>query len=220
VTLVKHEFGRAATVYLRSYLDHNERWGKRLGKLLARRDLEAGTVWSFVPPESSPETLADLREGALYANTPILVDEGGHRWQRKHDPWKDPEVIEWIEGLLAGPGSSARIVCSEDVYATRTDRWVTEYPGTVFFCGDDVYAYATPDGPVGGALDPIADAAGDATGNPSVGMVTTLPPDLEIGNRQSLSEQTLEKAAAAAIAVIVGAWDEEGLLFWEPARGA
>jgi hypothetical protein len=45
-------------------------------------------------------------------------------------------------------------------------------------------------------------------------MVTTVPPDLELVNRQSLSEQTLEEMATAAIAVIVGAWDEEGLLLW------
>ncbi|MDQ3030635.1 MAG: hypothetical protein M3R09_11550 [Actinomycetota bacterium] len=50
-------------------------------------------------------------------------------------------------------------------------------------------------------------------------MVTTVPPDIELVNRQSLSEQTLEEMATAAIAVIVGAWDEEGLLLWGRASG-
>lgn len=219
MTLVRHEFGWEAVVYLRRYLEHNERWGKRLGKLLARRDLESGTVWSFVPPESSPETLADLREGALYANTPILVDEEGHGWQRKHQPDSDPEVIEWVDGRLAALGPQPRLICSEDAYATRTEvGLVSEYPWDErFFCGDDVYAYATADGCIRHAL---AHAVGDASSDPSIGMVTTVPPELEIVNRQSLDEQKLEEMADAAFAVIVGAWDKEGLLFWEPARRA
>ena len=219
MTLVKHEFGPEAIVYLRRYLDKNQAWGKRLGKLLARRDLESGKAWSFVPSESSPETLADLEEGALYPDTPLVADEEGHKWQRKHDPWDDLEVIEWLDDLLAGPGYPPRIACSEDVLARRTDTWVAEHPGGVFFCGDDVYTYATADGSFGDPVAAIGEAAGHAKGNPSVGMVTTLPPELERVNRQSLDEHPLEEMAAAAIAVIVGAWDQEGLVFWESATG-
>lgn len=218
MTLIQHEFGPEAIAYLRSYLANNERRGKRLGKLIARRDLEAGTVWSFVPPESSPETLANLTDEPLFASTPIVFDEHGHSWQRKHDPWKDPEVIEWLDGLLARPEISPWIVCSEDVRASRTDSWVAEHPEyDLFFCGDEVYMYAS-DGSVGHPADAIADAAGHAVGNPSVGIVTTLPPDSKIENRRSLTEQTLEEMAAGAVAVVVGAWDEEGFLVWEPAR--
>lgn len=195
-------------------MNRNEAWGKRLGRLLTRRDLEVGKVWSFVPLGTSPETLADLQEGALFADTPVVVDELGHRWQRKHEPWRYPQVIEWVEGLLERPGPSTPLVCSEDAHDTRNDRSVKAYPGTLFFCGDDVYRYATADGSV---EDAIATAVGDASWYPSVGIVTTLPPDLERVNRQSLDEDRLEEMAAAAIAVIVGAWDQEGLVFWESA---
>lgn len=66
-----------------------------------------------------------------------MVDEEGHRWQRKHDPWRDPEVVHWLEGLVGGSERSTRIVCSEDVYAKRTDEWVTEHPEeALFFCGE------------------------------------------------------------------------------------
>ncbi len=79
----------------------------------------------------------------------------------------------------------------------------------LFFCGDDVYWYAT-EFTEGACLRP------GATWDPNVGMVTVLPPGSgELVNRRSVSPEALEEMAAAAVALLVGAWDADGLLLWE-----
>ncbi len=94
----------------------------------------------------------------------------------------------------------------------RTDPALDTLPRgeQLFFCGDDVYWYAGP-AKADDALQP------GATWDPNIAMVAPLPRALEsIANRQSVDPEALEDMAAAAVAVIVGAWDAEGLLIWEP----
>jgi len=63
VTLVRHEFGPEGIAYLRTYLASNDGFGKRLGRLLGGRNLDAGTTWAFVPAGSSRQKRVDFQQG-------------------------------------------------------------------------------------------------------------------------------------------------------------
>jgi hypothetical protein len=56
-----------------------------------------------------------------------------------------------------------------------------------------------------------------ATWNPDVAILTQLPPRLP-QDRGTLSRDELAHLAENAVAVVIGAWDDEGLIFWEPGR--
>ena len=210
LTLVRHEFGGDGVAYLRSYLQSNGAFGKRLGPLLARRDLEAGKTWALVPDDSPPHQRTDFESGLFPDASPPMRVKQGYLVQ-KFDASAHPQVRQAVADLLSKPGPLPRLLCVEWAYARRTAPWPDQ---EIFFCGDDVYGYQGADP----AFEGVEWVPGGATWEPNVGMVTALPPGFEeIPHRQSITPETLEEMAAAAVAIIVGAWDGEAPLFWEPA---
>lgn len=205
---MRHDFGPEGSAYVLTYL----RASGRLGPLLRQRDIESGATWALVPSASPPDQRADFAHGGLFPapGPPIPAPQGV--LAPKFDPSSDPQITSALSRLLSRSHATQRLLCVELAYARRTDPHVAACPsGQMFVCGDDVYAYATAANP----MAPIARRLGGATWQPNVGIVTHLPHglDLPLG---VVDPEALEAMAGAATAIIVGAWDAEGLLFWEP----
>lgn len=200
--LVRHKFGPEGVAYLYSYLGSNRRFGKRFGRLLADLNLEAGTTSAFVPAGSSSEARVHFEVGGLFGRG--RLDASSH---------SKAGVRGWLNGLLELPSRAPRVICIEDALMRRTDPVLDASPeAQLFFCGDDVYWYATAADLDDALLRPGAAWA------PNVGVVTEMPTGRErIVQRESLSPHALHDMAACAVAVFVGAWDGEGFLLWEPA---
>ncbi len=82
-----------------------------------------------------------------------------------------------------------------------------------FLCGDHVYWYATP----GPHLADVVRSAWGAYWQPNVGVITDWPVSLEPpAPREEVSEEALSEMASAARAILIGAWDSEAMLIWEP----
>lgn len=207
MSFVCHEFGPEGVAYLREYLDANDGFGKRLGRLLLNtRAFEAGTTSAFVPSESSLQQRVNFHHGGLFPGA------------GRGEPYRRSavEAFEiWLRDLMGSPGSPPRLLCVEDSLGRRSDAMLDQpSERTLFFCGDAAYWYATR--PEGVAKIPI----GGATWTPDIAIVTTLPKGMsDIRNEQSLEPEALRDMADDAVAVIVGAWDAEGLLIWTPAGG-
>lgn len=196
--LVRHDFDLDGIAYVESYLTANREFGRQLGSLLlARHDIPTGNAWAFLPTElhvARRAPLADFAAGGLMP---------------KHDPAWRAEVREWLHAkCAAGP----LLLCVERAMARPTDPFVERLKGPVFFCGESVIDYREI------PSDEIVDElVAGATWNPDVAILTQLPPRLP-QDRGTLSRDELAHLAENAVAVVIGAWDDEGLIFWEPGR--
>lgn len=206
VMLVPHRFGPESVAYMRSYFASNARFGRRLGRLLSRQDIEAGAAWAFIPAESPADRAEDFTVGGLFSKRP---DEPS-------GPSPKPQTVAWLSDRLSDRSSAHRLLCIEDARLTPAalDTKLPEL--NFFFCGEDVYWYAVDDALQKLALEwvPLSGALAD----PNIAMVTTLPKELRgTRDRRSVSSEVVEEMVRGAIAVIVGAWDWEGFLIWERA---
>lgn len=209
--MVRHEFGPEGPAYLRSYLQSNEGFGKRLGRLLLERhEIESGTTWALVPANATPDSLVNFESGIFPPAGPAEKVDVGYMVP-VFDASSNDAMRDALDGLLAKPSARPSLLVVESALARRTDGW-DQPERQVFFCGDDVYDYAL-------TKDPEAEVSwvpSGATWTPDVGIVTVLPAALgDIADGDSVSPAALEEMAAAAVAIIVGAWDNEAPLFWE-----
>lgn len=206
MTLVRHEFGEEGPAYLRAYFASNTRFGRRLGTLLSERDLERGTTWSLVPEDAPPARRKAFGQGGLYPKP-------GYERPRVTSR---PDIQAWLGAWLDDPAATTRyVLCSEDAMRQRTDPAQGTSDTPCFFCGDDVYWYSEK------PEDVVRIPWPSAKWHPAVGMVTALPSGLSgLEHRRVITPPDLEAMAVGAVAVVVGAWDAEGWLIWEPARGA
>lgn len=200
MSIIRHEFGPDGVAYLREYLDSSEGFGKRLGPLLKTRELDAGTITAFVPSHSTLQQRMDFGRGGLFTEAGDGETSG------------TPALQQWIRDMFASPGSPPRLLCVEDALGRRTDAMpATSSSRARYFCGDDVYWCTTNPEDAAGLLRP------SATWTPNVAIVTLLPCGWsDVRSEGSLDPAVLRGMAHAAIAVIVGAWDAEGWLIWEP----
>lgn len=204
--LVRQRFGPEGAAYVRSYFDSNARFGKRLGRLLGRRDIEAGTISACVPAESSLDQRLSFQAGGLFSRRPHTESDA------------PGEAEACVTELFTPAAASPPLVCVEDAFMRRTDEVATQLTDVdVFFCGDAAYWYTTDNAPAESVLQrlPLSGSIAD----PNIGIVTTLPAELtSLANGNSIPSAALEKMATAAVAVLIGAWDHEGLLVWKPPK--
>jgi hypothetical protein len=200
--VARHDFGPEGRAYVRSYLEANAAHGKLLGALLlAAHQIDEGDVWAFVPaqlPQERQTPLTDFEDGYIYPDP-----ESRSARQASNDGWLR-EVCKRAHGSW--------LLCVEDAFGRPSDPFVAKRNDPMFFCGDSVYWYETAD---------EADARtrtelGGALWEPTVGIVTVIPPSGRGLNRQTLKDPVLGELAASAAAIVIGAWDTEGLIFWEP----
>lgn len=202
--LVHHDFGTEGLAYVRRYLEANRGFGKLLGAALLRsQGIDEGLVWAFVPAEPRPERRApldDFESGGLYPT---------------RDPaWADQFGL-WLDEVR-GDGQGSSIICVEGALHRPSDQFLDSQPEIpVFFCGESVYFYETGNVPA----EQVRRWLGGATWKPDVGIVTERPTSLdEHPSRQWINRAVLAELATRTKAVVIGAWDGEGLVFWEPAR--
>jgi hypothetical protein len=198
--LIRHDFGVDGASYARRYLEANGKFSKLLGPLLlAGQQIDQGSTWAFVPeelPRDRRAPLTDFETGHLYASP-------GERSAR------DGSNDRWLgEALDRAP--SPTLICVEDALAKPSDHFLEHSDEPVFFCGESVFSYAIHTSP----NDPAPSNLGGATWDPRVGIITRMSGSL--ANRQTLEEAAVAGLASQASVVVIGAWDAEGLIFWEP----
>ena len=194
--LVRHDLDLDGIAYVESYLAANGEFGKQLGPLLlASHDVRAGNVWAFLPaqlPVDRQAPLGDFETGGL---------------MRRHDPAWRAEVRDWLQAKCqAGP----LLLCAERALARPADPFVERLEEPLFFCGESVIAYRELP-----SEDIVDEWFAGATWNPDVAMLTVLPPSLP-QDRGTISRTELAHLAENAVGVVIGAWDDEGAIFWEP----
>lgn len=200
--VVRHDFGAEGVAYVRSYLEANRGYGKLLGALLLSTcDIEPGVAWAFIPeklPRERRSPLRDFEDGYLYFQSGRRV------------PWRD-QFSDWLsEACDKQP--DPWLVCVEHAMARPSDPWLEARPQEqAFFCGDSVFLYETAESPnvLGKNL------LGGAIWDPAVGIITTMASIGKLANRQRLDEFALAKLAAQASAIVIGAWDDDGLIVWQ-----
>lgn len=215
--LTRHDFGLEGAAYVRAYLSANVAMGGRLGRLLEGHDIEAGATWGFVPRDSPGRQRLHF-EDSLFAPSGPAIEAGGGVFVPNFDPATAPQITAAFNSLLTRPRQTPRLLCVEDVFMRRSDFALApdEWARTPFFCDEAVFEYA-----VGGSPLPpyiVRETVG-RTSQPNVGIVTAIPRQvraLRVGDE--INDKTLAGMAASAIAIIIGAWDGEAPMFWEPAQ--
>jgi hypothetical protein len=200
--LVRHDLGEEAKDYVRSYLEANGAFGKLLGPLLLQaHEIDGGVAWAFVPNPLPPERVAPLtnfEDGPLYKHA---------AWRKRVDTWLD-------DTREAAPGSW--LLCVEDGLGKPSDPFVAKRNDPKFFCRDSIYWFETADE----AEDRTRIELGGAVWEPNVGIVSVMPASAGRLDRQTLEDSALAELAASVTAIVIGAWDREGLIFWEPSTAA
>lgn len=200
--LVRRDFGPEGTTYVREYLDANHGFGKLLGRfLLASHDIDHGVAWAFSPARPPPERRA-----------PLTDFETGGVFPKRDPAWAEQFNL-WLNSAR-GKTAAPWLLCVEGALERPSDPFLDSYPDwPLFFCGDSVYTYANADSPE----SDVQRWLGGATWNPNVGIVTERSASLgPLTNRQLVSDAEIAELAARASAIVIGAWDDEGLMFWEP----
>jgi hypothetical protein len=199
--LERQDLGEEGRSYLASYLEANGRCGKQFGPLLIERyDIENGDLWAYVPspvPIGRRAPLTDFESGGLY-------------------PRKDPEwpqrFGEWLRSLGRASASHFAI---EGAYERPSNPFLQTYDEPAFFCGESVVFYSTlSDSTPTPKLHP-----GGATWKPDISLVTRTPTTFP-ADRETVAPEALAQLVNGALTVVVGAWDHEGIIFWEPAGAA
>lgn len=196
--LVVQDLGVAGASYVRRYLEANSGFGKQLGKLLLDRfDVALGSVWAFVPhplPSERKAGVTDFEAGGLLLGK-------GERWRE--------EVNAWVSRTV---GAAPHFLVTEHALSRPTDPFVSKLEGWHFFCQDSVFDCFE--------LPPNRDVArqlSGATWDPDVTILTPRPA-FPPKDRAAVPPAALAALVEQSIAVGVGAWDDEGAVFWEPGR--
>ena len=213
----RYELGLDAIAYLRSYLARNAEVGNLLGPLVSQRDLEAGSTWAFLPSATSERARANFEAGGLVPQGRRVPNPDGTVFVYLRTDLVDIPVIEWVAGQLDSDASGKAVICVEDAITRRSHltRAPSELALPTVLCDDHLYQYASS--PSDPRLGAVVRGAQGALWQPHVGIITTWPAHLGPAQPgQDIDHATLAKIAELARAVIVGAWDCEGFLIWEP----
>jgi hypothetical protein len=195
------DLGDPGRSYIRSYLESNEAFGKRFGRLvLDRVPIADSVVGVFAPADHELERVMEFERGGVSPRrAPDWEDKAGGR----------------LRDLLTSDGDRGIGLWMEDALAKPRDGWIAKRPAgeTIVFCGHSVIHHAHGDSDVRSTLR----LCSGGTWNPNVALVASAPAPLNPpSNQQALDPQDVEAIAATTKAIIVGVWDDEGLLFCEP----
>lgn len=180
--------------YVREQLEQHADLTRRLGTQLKRLDLERGRLWAIVPVERAEQALGDLES--------------------------DP--IQNKEERKALARETARVLRSRLAPAPRrvlTIEWWNAMDGLYdlsahgFLVGDSLFEYATNADPD----ETIADLLSHMLFFPTVGMIAPVPEEVDL-NVRDLAPEVIDEAIANVELVLIGAWDADGYVFWEPQR--
>jgi hypothetical protein len=137
---------------------------------------------------------------------PLTDFETGGLLSRSDGIWST-QLQDWLTSIAA---SNAVLICVEDGLDRPSDPVVRDLNHSAFFYEDSVLSYGPPDS------NELARLLGGATWNPTVAIVTEIS-GKQLPDRDYVDQRVLIHLAANATAVVIGAWDDEGLVVWEPA---
>lgn len=189
--LTKFDFGSEAVPYIESCLSK----GKTLSKYIYRRQRidQRKEIFAYLPPETTFEQRVRFLEGRV-------LNEPGSRLK----------TAELIAEFL-GKGDD-RYAVFEHSLASPGDPWLKKANVKFFSHKSETYLFLTSRDT---DLDVIQNTLHHSGGYPSIGILTTqLANTQSIQDRQEVNESALENLAAQVQYIIVGAYDEETVLFW------
>jgi hypothetical protein len=209
------QLDRDAVAYIRRYLAE----GFTLSHALLQLALETGTVVTYLPTTTSPDTRKQFAAGGILPAFSELesqyVDVNG-QGERLVQVTGNP-IRQEIEALVAGgiatylhrPGR--RYAVFEHALARPTDPWLETANVKFFYCQAEVYLFLTVSDD---SLATIIKAKRAAQTYVFTGVLVAGEdlPDLTSG--QVVDTDVLQLLAARTEHIIVGAYDGEGELVW------
>lgn len=181
--------------YVRQQLALHGAGGRVLGRRLLERGLGEGRLWAMVPVARSAESAADLEFDAIRSDEEreaLMLETARALRPLLADSGPSLLALEWcnpVEYLSGGSDQAFLVGDSEFQYASAAD-------------GDDV----------------ISDVLGGALWFPSVGVIGAVPGGVALPDTRELTPEHVEEILDGLKLVLVGAWDADGYVFWEPVR--
>lgn len=161
--------------------------------VLADLRLDEGTFQAVLPADFDGREVANLERGGVMAGAEADRD------------------LAAVLDELAGEGSACVVV--EDDMGMRMDPAIQNSSLPVAFMGDRVISWAELER--GRGADAVEAITQGASGYPrNAFVVSKSVAELELVDRQSLSQDFAGKVADALLAVIVGAFDDESYVLW------
>jgi hypothetical protein len=193
--LKRVNFGSVGHDYVERYLDSNRRFGKQLGRLLQDR-LGTGVVWGWVPTDVPGERVMRLGGGGVF---PGSVPE----WESRMLGWL-------VEQLTEG-----QMFCCEGAMELPSDGFLASpsHPDLpVFFSGDSVFFYEE----AGATQEQVSRWLIGDVRLPDIAVVCAAPGGSPPAKWETVDVSVVESIAESASVVVLGAWDGEGHVYWEP----
>lgn len=185
--LVEHVLGAKAVPFLRSSLEQ--------GDAVAACFMEIDVA--------SVEIVAPMPAG-LSADASEAFESGGT------GACQATRALQ-LQMLAAHVAQDERSCAVFETYGRRGDRGLADEQAALFFAGDRVYAFATSKNSLG--EDQVRHALRYAREYPLVGVLTSLPPSLaRLDRNAELSDAEVRGLASRATLLMIGAYDEEGML--------
>lgn len=192
------ELAEAHLPYVRQQLALHAVGERLLGRPLLEVDLTQGRLWALVPVQRAVEAATDLEFDAI-----------------RSDAEREALMAE-IAGRLRPrlEASPAKLLVIEHWKAVED---LHEAPAHAFLVGDSEFDYVTSEDPD----ELIAELLGSVLWFPTVGLIGPLPANVALPGTRELTPAQVEEIVAGLDLILIGAWDADGYVFWEPlkARG-
>jgi hypothetical protein len=189
------ELDAAQLGYVRQQLAQHGVGGRLLGRRLLERGVGGGRLWAIVPASRAAAAAADLEFDAIRSEE-----------ERKQ---LMAETARQLRPLLAGvPRRLLTLEWCDPV------EYLSGGTAHAFLVGDSQFEYATADEPD----EAIAEVLWGALWFPTVGVIGAAPSNVALPGTRELTPEHVEEILDGLRLVLVGAWDADGYVFWEPAR--
>jgi hypothetical protein len=182
--------------YVRQELALHGAGGRLLGRRLLERGLGEGRLWALVPAVRAAESAADLEFDAIRSpeeRDALLVETA-----RALRPYLEREpnqllALEWWNAVEDLHGASAH----------------------AFLVDDSEFNYVT----AADDEEQIAQTLDEVLFFPTVGVVGSMPSGVALPGTRELTPEHVEEILDGLRLLLIGAWDADGYVFWEPSRG-
>ncbi len=188
--LIKFDYGSEAIPYIESCSFK----GKTLSKFILEKNRidQRKEIFAYLPTDTAFEKRVRFLEGKV-------IDEPGAR----------QKTAEFIADFIKERPN--HLALFEHSLASPSDPWLNKANIKFFTYKSEVYPFLTSHDT---DLDIIQNMLRRTGSYPSIGILTVLSSVQNIQDRQDVDETVLENLATQLQYIIVGAYDEETMLFW------
>lgn len=190
--------------------------GKTLSKLLlASHEIASGSVYTFLPADTSTETANDFAGGGKLPPLPAethehFTSEDGAKWRMVPVPNADADIVTTIQNFLRA--EQGHVCIFEDAVAKPTDLWLSSAGTRVLTFNDEVYHWLSQDDV---ETTKILNTIRRANSWLFMGaMTSTLKIKGFASDAGTISYDALKTMAEETKIIVVGAYDGEGYLIW------